>query len=186
MARDINFLRDRRKRLSKSQEQDKKLFRFSLIGFSVVIVMALVASGVRFFFIQQQSGLVREQEQFKSVILAQESVERQYLLLAGKVNAVQQIFKLRQDKQAAINYFYQQLGNDIILQEIEYDPLRAEEPLLYITVMAPDVFIFEQVQAVVASQEVKQKYPGISAGSIDRQVNGSYTLKLAVPLTTGT
>lgn len=182
MSRDINFLRHRRKRLTKAQAQDKKALRFSLIGFGVVVGIALITSGIHFFFIQRQNTLQREQDQLKAAILAQENAERTYVLLAGKLEAANQIFKLRQDKQAAIAFFYNQLGPNIILQQIEYDPQIVSDQQLRITVQAPEIFTFEQVKAVITSEAVKSQYPGITASNVNRESEGKYTIQLEIPL----
>ena len=182
MIREINFLRDRRKQLTKAQAQDKIFLKYSLIGLGVVGAVALIITGVRVWFLQQQNSLVADQEQLKATILSQESIERRYVLLAGKVAAIQQIFKLRQDKQAAISFFYDRLGADIVLERIEYDPGLKTDPLLKITISAPEVFTFERVQEVINSQAVKNQYPNITAGNITRSGDASYTIEISVPL----
>ncbi len=182
MADTINFLRVRRKKLTKTQAQDKKILRVVMIIFGIIVVSASLSSGVFFFFSQRRAALQFAEEQLRSRIVSQESAEKTYVILASKLTALRELLQLRQDRQAAISFFYDRLGPDIILQEIEYDRKTAATPVLNLAIRAPEIFSFEQVKTIATSDEVNQTYPGISSSDITRNADGTYLIRLAVPL----
>ncbi len=180
MARSINFVANRRKRLTSQQKQDEKLFGYSVIGIILVFVFFLIAIGIRFFAVFQVKAMEEQQANTRKAIQAQESVEKEYNIFAHKLRALSDLFGKRQNKQEALVYFSQVFGPQIIISEIDYSA--AEDDIVSFTLTAPSIFDLENVFTILDSDDVSEKYAKIERSSLGRGDSGSYSIKLTIVL----
>lgn len=183
MARSINFVAERRKRLSKSWQLDRRLFRYSLYAFGGIFLIFLVTVGIRFFFVFQVDRLQEQQEQLSSSIVEREEIEKEYTIFVHKLKALKDLFVERQDKQAAINFFSELFEDDVRVVGLEYD--KEEEYLLTMTVQTPSVFVLDRVFEKLESPELLEAYPSVKKQSVVRNKDGKYSLSIAVDTSEG-
>lgn len=183
MARGINFVANRRKRLTTQQKQDEKLFGYAVIGIIVVFILFLISVGVRFFFVYRVNALEEAQVNTRKAIQAQEQVEKEYNVFAHKLRALSDLFGKRQDKQEAMVYFSQVFGPQIIISGIDYTA--DKEDIVSFTLTAPSVFDLENVFTVLDSEEVTSKYGAIERSNLSRGDSGLYSIKLTIVLDSG-
>jgi len=176
---EINFLRERRKKLTKAQVQDKKLFKLSEIGFGLTIAVFTLIFGVHLFFTQRLATLIKTQEQIRTEILGNEQIEKNLVVMVSKINILSERYKQRRDKQQAINYFGTVFGPNVSVKQIEFD---GTDNLLTFTLSAKDVFSIDTVLSTLNSQEVKDKFIKVSPSNLRRTEEATYQISIAVVL----
>jgi len=179
---EINFLRERRKKLTKAQVQDKRLFRFSEIGFAVTLGIFAAVFGVHLFFTQRLATLVKTQEEIRQEILGNEEVEKNLVVMVSKINILSDLYKQRRDKQQAITYFGSVFGVGVSIKQIEYV---STDSLLTFTLSAKDIFSMDRVLLTLKTQELKDKFVKISPSNLRRTEDGAYQINIAVVLAEG-
>lgn len=182
MSKSINFVGDRRKRLSKAQKQDKKVMDIMTNVLVGVFIIFLVILGLRIFYVFKVKSVKDEQKNVRSIILSHEDVEKEYVIFAQKLKKLSVFFGRRKDKQEALVFFSEVFSDDVIVSGIDYSS--AEEDVVSFTIKAPNVFTMERVFNTLSSDKVISKYPNISKSNMSRSSSGNYTVNLAVILTT--
>lgn len=182
MAKSINFVGDRRKRLTKAQKKDKKIMKIMVNILIIVFIFFLIMIAARFFFVFRVKDLKDEQAGVRNVIISQEDIEKDYVIFAQKLKKLSVFFGKRKDKQESLEFFSDVFGDDVIVSGIDFSS--ADEDVVSFTIKAPNVFIMEEVFNILDGEEVRVKYPNISKSSMRRSGSGNYTINLAVVLDT--
>jgi hypothetical protein len=175
----INFLSSKHHKATEQQRQDRKLFRFAVIGFVVVIVVILVAVGLSFWL---QFELGKSQAKGKDLerqILANEAIERSAVVLAKKVSVLKTLIDERQDKQQAIAFFSSLFGSNVVLKDITY---QSTESILSLRIQAFSIFDLEQVFLKLGEEETVARYGKVATSDLRRDETGAYSLNLTVSL----
>ncbi len=180
MSKSINFVSDRRKNLTKSQKQDKKIMGIMinvLIGVFVVFLVVLI---LRFTYIFKVKTVADEQKNIKNVILSNEDIEKEYVIFAQKLKKLSVFFGKRKDKQEALTFFSNIFGEDVIVSGIDYSS--ADKDTVSFTIKTPSIFVMERVFAVLKTTDVTSNYPNITKSNMRRSASGNYTLNLTIML----
>lgn len=180
MARTINFVSKRQRKLTETQVQDRKILNYSLIGLGAVFAIFLAVLGARFYFVFQLDRVQEDQESTKQAILSQEEIERDYSIFAHKLRQLSLLFGTRQDKQEALIFFSELFGDSVVVSGIDYS--ESESNILSFTLQAPSIFVMEEVFEVLDSDAVVAEYPQITKDGLDRRDDGSYFISLTVQL----
>lgn len=177
----INFVRERRRRLSKSEVTDRQLLRMAMIALSGVFVAFLVVMGVQFGLTFQVNQAKAKQASLKRTVLSQEEIEKSYVLFANKLKSLGEIFTTRTNKQQAISYYTALFGPQVLMKEINYE---ADAGILSFGLNSPSIFLLQQVFDKLDSAEVQQLYPTLNKSELRRQNDGSYDMTVTVELLT--
>ena len=180
MAKTINFVGERRKKLTQSQKQDQKIMKITinvLIGVFSIFVLVTIA---RFYYVFQVKGLHDNQDGIRARILANEPVEKEYIIFAQKLKQLSLFFGQRKDKQEALIFFSEVFGTDVIVSGIDYSSSNADT--VSFTIKAPNIFVMDRVFTTLASTQVTDMYPNIKKQSMRRSATGNYTIDLSVVL----
>lgn len=180
MAREINFVAARRKKLTSEQKQDLVYFKYATWGVMVVVALLLVAVGVRLFAVYQVKKLTDAQASTRKAILSQEQVEKDYNVFAHKLKALSDLFGKRLDKQEAMVFFSQVFGQHIIISEIDYSA--EDDDIVTFTLTAPSIFDLENVFTILEGPAVVEKYRSIVKSGLSRGSDGFYTIRLTIAL----
>lgn len=180
MSQSINFVGDRRKRLNKTQKQDKKIMNIMINVLVGIFIIFLVVMGLRIFYVFRLKTVKDQQTDVRSVILTHEVVEKEYIIFAQKLKKLSVFFGKRKDKQEALIFFSEVFGKDVIVSGIDYSS--ADEDIVSFTIKAPNVFVMERVFKTLEDPKVSLNYPNISKSNMSRSASGNYTLNLAVVL----
>jgi len=181
MARSINFVGERRKRLTEAQKKDQKAMKVSINVLVGVFALFLIVIGARFFFMFQVKSIKDTQLAVRTRILSNEQVEKEYILFAQKLKKLSVFFGRRKDKQEALVFFSEVFGSDVIVSGIDYSS--AEEDVVSFVIKAPNIFVMERVFNTLEEATVTDTYPNIQKSSMRRSATGNYTVNLAVILT---
>jgi hypothetical protein len=182
MSKSINFVGDRRKRLTKTQKQDKKVMEIMTNVLVGVFVVFLIVLGLKMFYVFRVKNVKDEQKDVRRIILSHEEVEKEYIIFAQKLKKLTVFFGKRKDKQEALVFFSKVFGDDVIVSGIDYSS--ADEDVVSFVIKSPNVFVMERVFDTLDSKDVVSKYPDISKSNMSRSSSGNYTVNLSVVLTT--
>lgn len=182
MAKAINFVGERRKKLTQSQKQDQKILKIAINVLIGVFALFLIVIGTRFFFVFQVKNIKDTASEVRNRILANEPVEKDYIIFAQKLKKLALFFGRREDKQQALVFFSSVFGPDVIVSGIDYSS--SDEDIVSFTIKAPNVFVMERVFSVLDGTEVTSVYPNIRKSTMRRSATGNYTVDLAVVLAT--
>jgi len=175
----INFLSQRRKKLTTTQKRDRQIFKIGMGILGGVIVFLLSVLGLRYWFGLRLDTVREVQAQARSQILGQEEVERSYIISVNKVIILAELFKDRQNKQQAIEYFSSVFGDEVLVKQIAFE---GDDQLLTFRLQAEDVFILEQVFDQLQSTEVKTRFAQVTPSDLRRSAEGDYEMTVAVTL----
>src|SRR5258708_36090596 len=103
--REINFLAERRKALSKQEVADKRLMRLSLVGCGLMFVIFGAMFGASFFLNREIDGVRAAQGAARTEIKNDHSTEQAFVIYAHKLTSLSQIYQDRQAKRDTIAYF---------------------------------------------------------------------------------
>ncbi len=181
MSQSINFVGDRRKRLNKTQKQDKKIMGIMINVLIGVFIIFLIVLGLRLFYIFRVKTVKDQQAGVRNVILSHETIEKEYIIFAQKLKKLSVFFGRRKDKQEALVFFSKVFGSDVIVSGIDYTS--ADEDVVSFTIKAPNIFVMERVFNTLEDPKVDSIYPNITKSGMNRSGSGNYTVNLAVVLT---
>jgi len=179
MAASINFLSERRKKLTKQQLVDLKIFRVvSGVGIGILLAL-LIAVGSRLFFSYTLTQIAAKQSAILALVKSQEESEKSYVIFAAKLRVISELFVQRRDKQEAIKYFSTLFGPDVLVSDIEYE---ADTSLLTFGLEAKNIFTLETVFNRLNTQEVKDQFASVAATELRRDKFGTYQTSVLVTL----
>lgn len=181
MSKQINFVSERRKVLTKLEERDKKWFGFTTKIVLAVFAVFLVALGVRLFFMYQVKVVVDEQKTTREAILSHEELEKEYTIFAHKLKQLSIIFTRRQNKQEALKFFNELFGDEVKVSEINYSS-DGDEDVLAFTLRAKSVFTLDEIFDKLNSREVLDRFNDIEKESLRRSGDGSYGIQITLVL----
>ncbi len=180
MSQSINFVGDRRKRLNKTQKQDKKIMDIMINVLVGVFIIFLIVMGLRVFYVFRLKTIKDQQTGVRTVILSHETIEKEYIIFAQKLKKLSVFFGKRKDKQEALIFFSEIFGKDVIVSGIDYSS--ADEDVVSFTIKAPNVFIMERVFETLEDPKVSINYPNITKSNMSRSSSGNYSLSLSIVL----
>jgi hypothetical protein len=180
MAKSINFVGERRKKLTKAQKQDKKILKITINVLVAIFSIFLIVIGARFYFVFQVKDIQDTQTQLRNRIITNEPIEKNYIIFAQKLKKLSVFFGRRKDKQEALVFFSEVFGDDVIVSGIDFSS--AEEDVVSFVIKAPNIFVMERVFNTLQEERVTGVYPNIKKSSMRRSATGNYTVDLAVVL----
>ncbi len=181
MTRNINFVRERQRKLSQLEIQDRRVFRIVAISFVGVLCAVAVTLGARFFFLYKVNKLTEDQKAMRNSIASKESIEKSFTVFSYKLRTLTDLFGKRKEKQEALAYFSTLFGPDVSIRQLSYS---GEDEMLHFTLEAKSVFVLDEVLIKMSSPEVKEKYPTIQKESLQRGKNAKYSMAVTIALGT--
>lgn len=177
----INFVRHRRRELTKIEVQDRRNFRYGIVVFCAAVVLLLIVMSVRFFLVNQIKRTNDKTTAIKQEIKNKQAIEDEYLTLMKKVQIITNLFGQRREKQQALSYFSSLFDPEVIVSQLSYD---ADTHTLSLTLRAPSIFSMKKIFDTLRSANVKEKYPTFTVGQLSRAMDASYSMGIILPLPT--
>ena len=177
----INFVRHRRRELTKIEVQDRQNFRYGLYIFAGVVVVLLVVLATRFYLANQIKQTTESITSIKQSIANKQAIEDEYLIFMKKVQIITDLFGQRREKQEALAYFSSLFDPEIIVSQLSYD---ADTHTLTFTLRAPSIFSMSRAFDTLRSANVKEKYPSFKINQLSRDMDASYGMSITLPLPT--
>jgi Tfp pilus assembly protein PilN len=175
----INFVRHRRRELTKLEVQDRKLLRYSVMAVGAVVALTIVVMGVRLFLAYSNTRTNQSITKLNKEISAKQAIENEYLIFMAKAKVIAELFGQRREKQQALAYFSSLFDPSVIISRLSYD---GETHALSFTLRAPSVFSLQTVFDTLRSSKVRETYPTFKIERIARSDDASYSVAIALPL----
>lgn len=179
MAKGINFVRDRQRKLSKLEVQDRKYLRMASIALGSIVVLCVLAIIARFYFIYRYKQVSDEQSRLRSEIVAREEIERSFTVFSHKLKILTDLFGKRKEKQETLAYFSNLFGPDVIIRQLSYN---ASDEILSFSLQSKNIFVLEDVFIVMNSAEMEQRYPDLRKTGLSRSGDGTYAMNILIAL----
>lgn len=183
MVDTINFVREQRRRLSKQQQLDLKIFRYALIAGGISLVVMAICVGIQLFMTAQVTSITEKQNVQLSIISAQAENEKSYVTFAAKLQNLAELFTNRRNKQEAIAYFSTLFDNTVLINGISY---RASESELTFGLQSQNIFSLNRAVQVMNTQEVQDRFTSLTYDELSRGENGEYNAEVVVVLKSDT
>jgi len=177
----INFVRHRRRELTKIELQDRQNFRYGLYVFTGLIFVLVLVLGARFYLANQIKNTTDDIASLKQNIENKQAIEEEYLIFMKKVEIITNLFGQRREKQDALAYFSSLFDPEVIVSQLAYD---ADTHTLSFTLRAPSIFSMRRVFDTLRSSNVREKYPSFSIDQLSRSNDASYGMSVNLPLPT--
>lgn len=175
----INFLRQRRKKLTAQQELDKRYAMYAGYVSAGIFVLIVIIFILEFLLKRNITSVKAEQRRVESAILDKAAIEKEYLILGEKLTLLQGLVKDKGVKQQALEYFSSLLATeDVVLTQVIF----SKEDIIQFDVQTNDVFQYRKLLHRLQGQDILSAYPHISVTDLSRLKNGSYTSTLTVIL----
>lgn len=179
MAQRINFVSQRKQTLTKKQQQDRKLVVISGVIFVITALCSIILFAGYWYLSGQVLDLKSREDNLKRQIISDSDKEESLLILSNKLKVLSGLILERQDKQAAIEFFSNIFGPDVLLREISYDNIATT---LFLKVESKDIFVLRDVANTVASERVTSRFVQVNSSDIRRTQEGKYSLVLTIPM----
>ncbi len=179
MSKEINFLRDRRKTLSKRQKLDIKILKITAVVFGVVLLGFVITFGVSFFYTYSFNKFEAMEQRLTQQIVDNEDTEKLFVVTVHKLKALVGINDKRKNKQQAIEFFSTVFGDEVLVKQIEYS---GQDDLLTFRLESKDVFVLEEVFYKLKQPDVAAEFNSIATSNLSRADTGRYQLSVAVVL----
>lgn len=177
MARTINFVRERRRNLTRQEQDDRKILKFVTFGLFGLGALILVIVATRLFLLYQIQSVQNQQKQVQASITEKIQIEEQYTIFANKLKILTELFGKRKEKQEALAYFSSLFGSDVIINQLSY---KAGDEVLSFVLQSTSIFTMEEVFNIISSNEVTSRYPTIKKESLRRSLDGSYGMQVTL------
>lgn len=177
----INFVRKRRRQLTKLEVRDQQFLRWAMYAAGVVFAIFLIVLGIRIALGIMVSATNVSINSLKKSIAAKNQIEEQYVVFMTKVTVLTDLFSQRKEKQEGIAYFSSLFDPAIKISQMSFT---AETNTLDFTLKAPSIFDLEKAFSTLRSANVREKYPSYSVQRLSRSADGSYGLVINLPLST--
>lgn len=177
MARSINFVRERRRNLSRQEESDRQVLKFATFGMFGLGVIILLIVGARLYLLYQISSTQTQEKSVQAAISQKEGIEEQYTIFANKLKILTELFGKRKEKQEALAYFSSLFGPNVIISQLSY---KGGDEVLSFVLQTTDIFSMEEVFNIISSKEVSARYPTIKKETLRRGPDGSYGMQVTL------
>ncbi len=175
----INFVRQRVKKLSEQEAKDQRIFKLVSIVTGFFLLALLGVIGGRFYFLGQIKEVEAAQTNLRQQVKSYEEREQAFVIFVNKLKTLSQIFIKRQDKQDAISYFTQVFGSEVVIDQMAYD---ASEQLLTFGVRAADIFALDEVFQILSETAESDRFAEVNRSNLQRTAEGFYRIQVTVVL----
>jgi len=172
-TRQINFLAERRKGLTKVEIQDRKVIRIASMIFGTVFSVFLIIFGVRFYFDRQLFQVREAQKAARSQILNDQNIERSFVIFVYKLTALANLTQDKQEKNQALNFFSNLFGSDVFVTQMSY---LEKERILSLKISSDSVFSLRNALKLLNDDSVRQEFSSMNPSDLQRNPAGDYDM----------
>lgn len=173
MSRQINFLSERRKGLTKVEIQDRKIIRIASIIFGGAFTVFLIIFGVRFYFDRQLFQVKEAQKAARSQILNDQNIERSFVVFVYKLTALANLTQDKQEKNEALNFFSNLFGSDVFVTQMSY---LEKERILSLKIQSDSIFTLRNAYRLLNDSSVTEEFSSVNPSDLTRNSQGDYEM----------
>lgn len=172
-TRQINFLAERRKGLTKVEIQDRKVIRIASMIFGGVFTVFLIIFGIRFYFDRQLFQVREAQKAARSQILNDQNIERSFVIFVYKLTALANLTQDKQEKNEALNFFSNLFGSDVFVTQMSY---LEKERILSLKISSDSVFSLRNMFRLLNDDSVRAEFSSVNPSDLQRNAQGDYEM----------
>ncbi len=176
---EINFLSKRNQTLSVQQQKDKRLSRWSLIAFVIVMVCFTFVFAINLYLGYRVKKVEAQTDAAKKQINSERELEASYLFFVNKLIIIRELFDQRADKQVAMNYFSELFGPEVTISGLNFN---MEKGILSLQLTSPHVFVLENALVTLDRPDVREQFVSLSKSNLTRRDDGRYNFTLTLSL----
>lgn len=177
---EINFLSKQNVKLTKQQQSDAVIFKYSLAFISLAFVIFLGVFAVNLYLGHRLKQVEAQVASASNQINSERSLEANYLFFVNKLVIIRQLFDQRANKQIAMGFFNDLFGPNITISGLTYS---MEDGILSLQVTSPHVFFLQEAFDVLDDPEVTKYFESLTKTNLNRKATGEYTFSLTVSFT---
>lgn len=179
MAAEINFLKKRLDELNQFEKKDRQLFNIAFIIAIIASIILMFLISFRIYLNLRYNSIVKQQEQLKSEIEANQDIELSFLIFTNKLKMIRQLFDQRHDRQEAMEFISNLFGNEVFIEGMTFEE---EGSILVLTLRVNSIFNLQAVFDTLNSEEVKNKFVSLAKHDLTRNNDGSYSFQVTLGL----
>lgn len=171
VGQSVNFLRTQRKTSDVQVTKDRAITRWTMIGMGVFIAVVLGVVIAKLVVSSQRTTLSKEVSQAKARIATFQTIERDYVVFAKKVQLMFALDKQREAKREAVKFFYTLVPQEDVIQQVQLD---AKQSKILFQIESPDVFRMLTLLRIFREKVTKDVIFDMAITSITRKPDGVY------------
>lgn len=171
VGQSVNFLRSQRRTVDAKVTKDRFITKWTMIGMSVFIVVVIGVVITKLVVSSQRSAVSKEVDQAKARIATFQTIERDYVVFAKKVQLMFALDKQREAKREAVKFFYNLIPQEDIIQQVQLD---AKQSKILFQVESPDVFRMLTLLRIFREKITKDVIFDMVVAGITRKPDGTY------------
>lgn len=178
-ARQINFLSERRKSLTKTEHQDLQLIKIVGGVFGVIVLICAVLISIRVYLGRQFSQVQESEKLARAQIVDNETIERSFVIFVYKLTAMTNITQDKEAKNEAITFFSQLFGEDVFIKQMSF---LEKEKILSLRIQSESVFSLQEVFRKLSEDDVRGRFASLSPSNLLRTPAGDYEMSITAVL----
>jgi uncharacterized membrane-anchored protein YhcB (DUF1043 family) len=151
--------------------KDRLITKWTMIGMGVFIAVVIGVVIAKLVVSSQRSTVSKEVDQAKARIAIFQSIERDYVVFAKKVQLMFALDKQREAKREAVKFFYNLIPQEDIIQQVQLD---AKQSKILFQVESPDVFRMLTLLRIFREKVTKDVIFDMAIAGITRKPDGTY------------
>jgi len=167
----INFLRNKRKVADAQVVHDRLITRWTMIGMAVFMVVVIGVVIAKLVIGSQRDAVSKQVDQSKARIATFQTLERDYIVFAKKVQLMFGLDKQREAKREAVKFFYGLIPQDSVIQQVQLD---SKQFKIIFQVESPDVFRMLSLLRIFREKLTKDVIFDVAISSVTRKSDGTY------------
>lgn len=175
----LNFLRQRRQKLSVLRKQDSLILTIS-IGFMAVVL--LVTLGLIAYTInqdQQLNKLKGDEGEVTKTLASMTDKEAEYLVYSARLKTLAIIWPMRGSQQKTLDFLTDITMTNVSYQQVTFDQTKR---LLEFSVVTTDYFALEEFITLVRTPAIQDRLESFAIGGVRRDDQGRYSFSVDMQL----
>ena len=147
--------------------------------FGLFVLTFLITLSINFYLQFQVKTTKDQQTQMELQVSDQVGVEQSIVVTTEKLKILFELFELRYDKQAAIDFFSKIFGPNVLIKDINYE---ANERILSLKLQSESIFVLEEVFLKLSDPEVEENFGQVNKSGLSRNDRGAYNMSITLTL----
>lgn len=175
----INFLKERTRIQELTLLRDRKIAQITSIALGVFMFVMIALLTYQFYLNTRLNAILASTSEEQRRLQGMTAKQNSYLSVYDKIKTVSSIFDLRGNKWDAINFFYNLLPAGTAISSIDLESVSGGSQLSF-SLQTPSIFVYDQLSAILQSDQVKKSGYVLQLGSLSRSKDGTYRLEVTL------
>lgn len=175
----LNFLRQRRQKLSVLRKQDSLILYVSLGIMAVVLLVTLGLIGYTINQKQQLNRISNADSEISKTLSSMTDKEAEYLVYSARLKTLANIWPMRGSQQKTLDFLTDITMTDVSYQQVTFDQAKR---MLDFSVVTTDYFALEEFISLVRTPLIQERLESFAIGAVRRDDQGRYSFSVEMEL----